>query len=341
MALSIEPVDTPTAPESVLLEMHEHYLVHDAERNPGDPPMSWEQRLSGWRHVLDHLEIHRWVARDDGEIVAVAVLAMDTSSDPNNAFARVHVRPERRREGIGTLLMGPILDVVEADDRGSLITDTVDGAPWEPKLERLGMKKAFQAQTSRLLVEDIDWDLMDRWIERATERADGYGLKYVTFPIAEEDLQKWCDVMLLMNTAPSEDLEYEDFTMTPQKWRDIEAKDLARGRRLTAYVAVHQTSGDWVGLTEITYLDNQPEQAEQGDTAVDPAHRNKGLGRWLKASMIKRFIEEHPDVRSIDTGNAGSNEPMLNINYEMGYEPLRQECAWQGDVAVIRERLGV
>ncbi|MGB7860052.1 MAG: GNAT family N-acetyltransferase, partial [Acidimicrobiia bacterium] len=68
-------------------------------------------------------------------------------------------------------------------------------------------------------------------------------------------------------------------------------------------------------------------------------HRNKGLGRLLKASMAKRFVGEFPDVEWIDTGNAGSNEPMLNINIAMGFKPVLMINAWQGEIAKARRAL--
>lgn len=340
MAIEIEQVDARTAPETLLLEMHEYYVLHDAELHPDDPPMPVEQRLATWRNVVDHFDVRRWTLRDDGQIVAVAVASMNKNEDLNNAFVRIHVLPDRRREGLAKRLAQPVLAALEKGDRGSVITDTLDEAPWDAKLESLGMKKVFQSRLSRLLVGDVDWDLMDSWIDRASERATDYEVRYLTFPIEEEYLQRWCDVMLIMNTAPREDLEFEDFTMTPEKWRDVEEKLDARGELSAAYVAVHKPTGDWVGLSEIIFSENHPEQAEQGDTAVDPAHRNKGLGRWLKAAMIERFVEDHPEVVRIDTDNADSNDPMLGINVEMGYRELRQDSAWQGERETIQQHLG-
>jgi GNAT superfamily N-acetyltransferase len=340
MSLEIQPIDTVTAPESVLRELHEYYVGYDAEHHPEDPPMPWEQRLSLWRHLLEHVDMRRWVLRDDGEIVGVAVAAMQ-DDDPDNAFVRVHVKPERRRQGLAKVLAEPILAVLDEGDRGKVITDTSPDAPWDPALERLGMKKVFQSRESRLLIEDVDWDLMDSWIERAAERANDYEIRHITFPISDQDIQNWCDVMMIMNTAPTEDLDIEDFNMTPKKWRDIEAKDLARGRLLSGYVAIHRPTGQWVGLSEILFNENHPEQAEQGDTAVHPDHRNHGLGRWLKAAMIRQFVVDHPEAERINTDNADSNEPMLNINTEMGYKPLRIEIAWQGKTSDIRQGLGL
>ncbi|MEZ4642291.1 MAG: hypothetical protein R3E31_06060 [Chloroflexota bacterium] len=34
----------------------------------------------------------------------------------------------------------------------------------------------------------------------------------------------------------------------------------------------------------------------KGDTAVVPAHRGQGLGRWLKAAMLDKMLRERPNV---------------------------------------------
>jgi GNAT superfamily N-acetyltransferase len=67
----------------------------------------------------------------------------------------------------------------------------------------------------------------------------------------------------------------------------------------------------------------------QGGTAVDPTHRNKGLGRWLKAAMLQRLLDERPEVANVDTWNAGSNEPMLAINVALGFRPVKYYNARQ------------
>lgn len=341
MAIVVEEVDTTTAPESLLREMHEHYVGHDAELLPDDPPQPFEQRMVGWRHIPEHQDVRRWLLRDDGEIRAVAVTHMDRYEDLNNGFARIHVRPEDRRRALAKRLAAVAFDVLEAGDRKSLITDVPEGSPIEPKLKKLGMKKGFQEKRSRLVIADLDWSLMDAWIEKAAERATGYDLLYLESPLPDEHLENWCAVMGVMNTAPKEDLEFEDTTYTPEKWRDIEDKNDAKGDRLLAHVAVDKTTGEFVGLSEIVVQKHQPDLAWQGDTGVHPDHRNKGLGRWLKAATIKRVMAEHPQIERVDTSNAGSNEPMLNINIAMGYKPILISNAWQGDLAVVRERLGV
>ena len=340
MSIVVEEVDTTTAPEPLLREMHQHYVGHDAELLPDDPPQPFEQRVVGWRHIPEHEDVHRWVLREDGELKAAAVTYMDKYEDLNNGFARIYVRPEDRRRSLAKQLAAVAFDVFEAGDRKSLITDVPEGSPIEPKLKKLGMKKSYQDKRSRLMIADLDWGLMDTWIDKAAERATGYDLLYLESPFPDEHLENWCAVMGVMNTIPKEDLEFENTTYTPEKWRDIEEKDLAKGNRLLAHVAVETETGQFVGLSEIFVQKYQPDQAWQGDTGVHPDHRDKGLGRWLKAATIKKTLADHPEIERVDTYNAGSNEPMLNINVAMGYKPILISFAWQGDLAVVRERLG-
>lgn len=340
MGFEIQEVDTRVASEPLLGEMHQHYVGLDAELLPDDPPEPFEQRTADWRHIPDHQMIPRWVMREDGEIVAVAVAHMNKYEDLNNGFARIHVRPDRRRRGLARMLATPVFDCLEENDRKSLITDVPDGSEWEAKLETLGLRKAFQDKRSRLVLADLDWGLMDHWIERASERATDYELLFLETPIPEEHLEKWCEVQQVMHTSPKEDLDFEFSTATPEKWREQEEKDALAGTRLVGHVAVHRETGDFVGLSDIFVQRYQPEIAWQGDTGVHPDHRNKGLGRWLKAATIERVAAEHPEIDRIDTFNAGSNEPMLNINIEMGYKPILLTNAWQGDLAVVRDRLG-
>lgn len=339
MTLEIQEVDTRIAPEGLLREMHEYYIGLDAEFLSDDPPMPIEQRVANWRNLPERQMIPRWLLREDGEIVAVAVAFMDKYEDLNNGFARIQVRPDRRRRGYVRALATPVFESLEREDRKSLITDVPDGVPWEAKLEELGMKKSLGEKRSRLWMSDVDWDLMSDWIARASQRASDYHLLDLETPIPDRYLEQWCEVQHVMHTAPKEDLDFEFETWTPERWRDHEEKMIAAGDSLVAHVAVHTATGQFVGLSDIYLQKHQPEIAWQGDTGVDPGHRNKGLGRWLKAATIEKIRDEHREVDRLDTFNAGSNEAMLSINVEMGYRPILLTNAWQGDLAVVRERL--
>jgi mycothiol synthase len=68
--------------------------------------------------------------------------------------------------------------------------------------------------------------------------------------------------------------------------------------------------------------------AQQGDTAVLDSYRNRGLGRWLKATMLEKVRQERPETRFIRTANAYSNKPM-KVNTELGFEHYTTDRLWQ------------
>ncbi len=59
-------------------------------------------------------------------------------------------------------------------------------------------------------------------------------------------------------------------------------------------------------------------------TGVRLPYRGRGLGKWLKATMLLKVREEFPQVRVVVTGNATSNAPMLSINERLGFRPYRE-----------------
>jgi GNAT superfamily N-acetyltransferase len=341
MATRVEYVDTSSASESILAAMHGFYLEIDDEELPGDPPKPYEQRLVDWRHTPEFEMIPHWILWDDDRLAATSGAKMNLEQNLDNAFGWVHVRRGDRGRGFGRTIATPMFDVIQEEDRTRFACAIPRGFESAALAERAGMKNAFQARRSRLTLADVDWDLVDDWMERANERASEYELLFLSGPIAEEHLQSYCDLHAVMNTAPLEDFERDPEVVTPEMWRGLEDFDRKRHTEFLVYVARHQPTGSFVGLTELIYQHLNPPQAWQADTGVDEAHREKGLGRWLKAAMLQKIRSDYPLVERIDTDNAGSNAPMLNINVTLGFKPILINHIWQGDVATIRERLGV
>jgi len=338
MAHTIEQVDMKTAPEALLAELHDYYVVVEAEEMPDDPPTPPAVRIADWRNVSTRWPEFRWLLRDGDGIAAVAVSFYDLEENLENGFGRIHVHPAKRGRGYARAIATPVLDHLEKAGRVRFDTWIKEGEPAEQIARHVGLKSVYQEKRSRLLIGNLDMELMDSWIERAGLRASDYELVYFQSPLPADIVQKFCDLTSIMNTAPREDLVADDETLTVEHWQEMEAKVIASQCRLHNLVAVHRPTGDFAGYTQIKTQDLQPELGWQWDTGVDPAHRNKGLGRWLKAAMIKRVMEMHPELERVDTWNAGSNAPMLNINVEMGFKPVHVANTWQGALADVRER---
>ena len=148
---------------------------------------------------------------------------------------------------------------------------------------------------------------------------------------------KYIAVNDVMNTAPREELDMEDEHLTPDRVREREARRVKQRGEIWTLIAVHEPTGHWAGFTEVVRCDWMGDLMWQGNTGVDPNHREKGLGRWLKAAMLLRVLDEKPEVGRIETWNAGSNEPMLGINIAMGFRPVKYYGDWQISTEALRE----
>lgn len=342
MTVRIDEVDTRTAREELLREMHEYYIPLSDEMLPGDPTTPYARQAADWRQIRSDHSVPRWLLRVDGEIVASAVAWMDTEQNVNDGLGWIYVRPADRGRGYARALTEVLFDRLEEQGRKRFDTYVKEGHPAEQLCERAGLKPVYREKRSRLVMAGVDMTVMRSWIERASERAADYDLLELRVPFPAEVVDAYCELQFQMNTAPLEDVERDDDeVLEPRIWREQEQMLVASSYDLLTYVAVHRPTGQFVGSTSVRTDRLQPDLAWQWETIVHPDHRNKGLGRLLKASMIERIVRDWPEVDRIDTYNAGSNQPMLAINVAMGFRPIQITNAYQGDLATARENLQV
>src|SRR5947209_2561982 len=132
-----------------------------------------------------------------------------------------------------------------------------------------------------------------------------------------------------MNTAPRGEAGMEDWHHTPELIRDWDRSRREAGRERRLALAIDEATGDTAGFTELTYDPKIPHVISQQGTAVIPAHRGRGLGKWLKAAMLERALREWPNARFVRTGNADANAPMLAINPRLGFAPAWAPIIWE------------
>lgn len=341
MASEIQQFDTRVVGDDLLEELWHYYHEIYLEEVPDDSPPSLERAIADWRSVRPRSEVSRWVLRRDGVIKAAAVAYIDLEENLENGFGRIHVTTESRGRGHARELAATLFDWLEDRGRTRFHTGVNKGVPLDGFLARLGLKEAYHDQRSRLDLSSIDQALMQSWIDGAVERAADYELVELDSPVSEAHLQRYCDILFQMNTAPKEDFEEEDETMTPERWRQVEQTTKTAGYRLYTMVAVHRPTGMFAGSSTISADLLDPKQGWQWETVVHPEHRERGLGRWLKAAMIELVTREHPEMERIDTENSVTNDAMLGINIAMGFRPINTQVIWQGDLSVVRQRWGV
>ena len=298
--------------------MHAYYVPLRAEELPDDPPVPFERQVADWRNIREDESVLRWLLRVDGEIAAVAVAFVNFEQNLDNAFARIHVRPDLRGRGLGGRLARPVLDSLAEDGRTRLSSYIVQGTPEAALLRQLGLKPVYREKCSRLIVADVDMDLMSSWIQRAAERASDYELIYLEMPFPDDVVEKYCELQFQMNTAPREDFEEDDEVITPEIWRDTEEKMTSSFNELHTHVAVHKPTGDFVGSTTINTDRLQPEQAWQWETVVHPDHRNKGLSRCSRRPISSKSSKNVPKQTASTPGTPVPTSPCSTSTLRWG-----------------------
>ena len=311
------------------------------EANPDDPPNTVENIKLQMQNIPPVYEFHSWVSWDDSGAKAVAQLVVP-KMETNQHIVQfdISVLPEYRRQGLATAFLSPIVAVTEREGRRLMITNSNSNVPAGEKfMEALGANLGLSTRRNDLLIVDVDRALVRSWIDRASERAAGFDLVEFVGPYPEDELSAIATMQLAINTMPTDDLDVEDMKFTPEHLKQMDDAMVARGNDRWSLVAREKSTGKYVGWTDLMFNPSKPKLADVGGTAVSSDYKNLGLGRWLKAAILQKLLDEKPEVERVRTGNAQSNAPMLKINDEMGFKPALTMNLWQVELDKVKEYL--
>lgn len=336
--LTVDAIEPSALTEPQWRALHRLRMTLDLEELPDDQPVAFEEMQGEMLVTRPSSRTHHLLARDGEVVVGHAWVGVDLKDNLHLAWSWIAVDPERRRQGIGRRLLGGVVEVAAAEDRSSLGLDVRHGTEGMEFAPAFGFEEKLIEHHNRTTVDRVDDAMIQDWIDRAAERAPDYTLRFWVDATPEDCLDDFARVFNVMNTAPRDDLDMEDFAMTPDLEREREATLAPRGVTRWTLVAV-APDGRFAGFTELFFSKWRTDVCHQGNTGVDPAHRDRGLGRWLKAAMYQRLRADRPSFTKIDTWNAGSNAPMLAINHAMGFAPIHVWSSVQADLATVRSQL--
>jgi mycothiol synthase len=340
---AIEEIKIRTAPDELLREIFELTLELHRESSPEDPEPTYELQSAGYRNLPEIVDISDFIARDaTGRLVAHAFCAVIRAGDNEHvAQSGIQVAAGHRRRGVGGRLFAELVSAAEAKRATILAGSSNDRVPAGAEFARsCGAELGQEGHENRLDLGTLDRRLVESWVADGPRRAPGYDLTFIDGAVPDRLIDQVCAAFDVMNTAPRDDLKYEDFHMRPELFREYENQTLGIGGRRWALYARHEADGRFVGFTDITWHPDRPEIVNQGGTAVEPAHRGHALGKWLKAEMVRRIIAGLPDAKFISTGNADSNDAMLGINHQLGFRPHSSVLNWQLSLEQARSSLG-
>jgi mycothiol synthase len=342
--IDFRPVDLRSAPSHEYECLAEFKNALNREYYPDDPPIPREEQVQGWKNIPAFEEIQAYAGWNPSGTVILSYCDVGIEHTDNNehiAYFGLEVLPEYRCQGLGRQMLKMILPFVRGHNRRLMLAWVNNRIPAGGIfMERLGARKGQEGHTNQLRASELDRSLVDRWFEKGKTLDHEFDLGFWDASVPEEHIVEMANLMQeLANDQPRDNLEMEDMKFTPQILRDVEKYFFARGDTRWILYLLDRATGKFVGLTEVRWNPNRPHILNQGFTAIDPEYRNKGLGRWIKAVMMRRILAERPEVEFIRTGNANSNAPMLKINTEMGFKPYYSMTIWQVDTTQVENYL--
>jgi len=216
------------------------------------------------------------------------------------------------------------------DEHGcSVVGMAAEEAPGHAFLRWMGAAPKLTGAENRLKLADVDWKMVDRWIDEGPKRSPQTKLEIYEGPLPEAMWQDYApQLSSLLNTIPFENLDFGEIVLTPDHMRDYYAR-LEIGKDQLFTILTREPNGVISAITDTSWAPHRPAVIEQRFTGVRPDARGRGLGKWIKAAMLRHVHELHPEAQWVTTENAGSNAPMLAINKKLGFREFRPGTEYQ------------
>lgn len=335
-------VDTKTAPREFWTRYHAYRRLRHAESHPGDPLKPDELVEIEMKHENPFEIQYRYEIAHEGQLIsdffAATVKAGSPGYESNKQLMWVTaaVHPEHRRRGIGRSWIPLTLEIMERHGCTTLTLDTHEESGRE-FLKWLGAEGKSAGAENRLELAGVDWAMLRRWVAEGAAKSPLTKLEVYDGHLPETMWEDYCpQLAALLNTMPWDDLDHGDITVTPAELADwYQRLDEQGGTDYT--MLTREPDGTISGITDMSFAPYWPQAIEQGFTGVRPDARGRGLGKWLKAAMLLHVREIYPDLKTVITGNAASNDPMLGINKKMGFKEHRAGNEYQISLDKLRD----
>lgn len=318
MRFEITEFDTTSASDSDLAALLDVVNRIDRELHPRHIDLTAaEFRMFANNPGMDEV---RLVAHDGDVLVATAAFSHpDDGTSPEVLRCTIRVLPEHRRRGVGTQLLEHALDVADRKGRTGLQGFVFDTAPSGREFARaVGAEQQLDYHENIVKVADLDRSLLQSWVDQGPERAPGYSIKFVE--VWPEEM--FGDIAYLFHVLERDMPMSPDFE--PREWNEERVREIqdhySDGVDALSVFAIDDESGKAVGMTDMIRRKTDPTTWMVSVTMVDPEHRGRSLGKWIKGAVNLAALDRWEGGIYEETGNAFINEPMLAINHAMGFE---------------------
>lgn len=266
-------------------------------------------------------------AVEAGDVVGAGTVFLFRLDNTHLAEADVYVAPGCRRRGVGSALLVELERLARADGRSVMVGTTFAPVDAESPGSRFAAATGYPV-ASREEVKVVDlaaapagWGHLDA--EVAT-MLDGYTVRVFEEHVPDERVEDFCSLLsVFLGEVPTGDLDLRRMSWTRERLRSGEDRAITIGRLMVMAVAV-APDGRLCGFSDVRLDRADPRHAAVGGTLVLPGHRGHRLGLAMKLATHRRLLELFPRCGYVETGNAGVNAAMNDVNARLGYQVVER-----------------
>jgi RimJ/RimL family protein N-acetyltransferase len=281
------------------------------------------------RYGFDLEAGRHFVGRDEGRVVAFGSVHTSEWDNRDLAWLEISVPPELRGRGLGSELLEHLESVGSGMGRTKFAGDAWDGSPGVPFAEGHGYPAKSREIHRRQHLDEVPLDKIEAMHAAARSAAAGYELMHLAGRAPDHLLPAVAQMASAINDAPLDDLDIEDEVFSAERTRNYEIATELRGQRLYRVIARHTETGELAGHTAVGIYADRPWLGYQHDTSVVRAHRGHRLGLLVKTAMNLWLADAEPELKTVDTWNAESNDRMIGVNEQLGYRWMGRVIAFQ------------
>lgn len=274
-----------------------------------------------------------------GACLGTTLLFVPSQDNLEKVYADLDVAPQHRRQGIGAALVRDAIAQVRELGRTTLLVETLapgDDDQEEHEYARFarahGFSPAWRELAQHLALPVAD-EVLARIVADAAAHSAGYRVETFVGRVPDHLLPGLAELMgLLAADAPSGEVEFEGEVVTPERLRRMYEREAEQGRIRLSCVAIEESTGVVAAQTDLVF-DASLDPVVQEGTYVHRQHRGHRLGSAVKAANLQRLQRDHPGRPLVRTMNADTNEHMVAINAELGFEVVETSTEWVIELA--------
>lgn len=237
-------------------------------------------------------------------------------------WANVSVLPEHRRQGIGTAVLGALMDVAREAGKTLLV-----GRTTEDRVEAIeflvhrGFVEHERMKAVRLELAGVE----------APSVTPPAGIELTSLEARPDLVEGVYAVALEALPDIPGDGETAPGTLEEFRTRDVDRDVVPPGAFV---VALEAATGRAVGYANLMLVPGNAKVAWHGMTAVARDWRGRGVAGALKRATIAWAVAH--GLEALETANDTDNAPMRAVNRRLGYRPLPDEIYVRGPITPAR-----